>query len=271
VNTKPSRNEQAPDSSHSESAGLPVAGVVPMAGQATRLAGLTCSKEILPTRCNRSPDQQPVAVCEHLLGQLQRAGIHNVYITIREGKWDIPAHLEDGSRLGLHLAYLMMGRPFGTPYSVDQAYPFIRDRRVALGFPDMCFGDPDIFTPLLRHQESADAHLVLGIFPADRPHKVDMVELGPDHRVKRIVIKPAETQLQHTWGIAVWTPVFTEFMHSFLDRHQHTADQTPELYVGDVVRAAIQAGLDVQGVPVSTQPYIDIGTREDLERVSARP
>jgi glucose-1-phosphate thymidylyltransferase len=95
-----------------------------------------------------------------------------------------------------------------------------------------------------------------------------MLELGADHRIKQLVIKPTETTLQHTWGVAVWTPVFTEFMHALLEVHQHTADQSPELYVGDVVRAAIQAGLDVQGIPVSTRPFIDIGTREDLERVS---
>lgn len=260
-----------PDSAAADKTRLPVVGVVPMAGQATRLPGLPCSKEILPVGIGHSqdsPEQRPKAVCEHLLGQMQSAGIQDVYIVIRGGKWDIPEFLGDGSCLGLHLAYLMMGRPFGTPYSVDQAYAFVRDRRVALGFPDMYFDRPQIFTTLLAHQESSRADLVLGIFPADRPQKVDMLELDADHRIKQLVIKPTETTLQHTWGVAVWTPVFTEFMHTLLEAHQHTADQSPELYVGDIVRAAIQAGLDVQGIPVSTRPFIDIGTREDLERVS---
>jgi glucose-1-phosphate thymidylyltransferase len=199
---------------------------------------------------------------------MQGSGITDIYIVIRDGKWDIPAFLGDGARLDLRIAYLMMGRPFGTPYSVDQAYAFVRDRRVALGFPDMCFTQPDIFTPLLSHQETSGADVVLGVFPADRPEKVDMVELDANHRVKQIVIKPAQTTLYQTWGIAVWTPAFTEFMHAFLDTHQHSAGQSQELYIGDVVRAAIQTGLDVQGIPVSDQPFIDIGTREDLERAS---
>jgi glucose-1-phosphate thymidylyltransferase len=108
---------------------------------------------------------------------------------------------------------------------------------------------------------------VLGLFPADRPEKVDMVEVGDDRRIRQIVIKPAETHLRHSWGIAVWTPVFTEFMHRFLADHAGTADTTPELFVGDVVRAAMQAGLDVQGVEVSQQPFVDIGTWEDLRRL----
>lgn len=250
---------------------LPVVGVVPMAGQATRLTGLTSSKEILPVRFNHVTSASPPtskAVCEHLLGQMQGSGITDIYIVIRDGKWDIPAFLGDGARFDLRIAYLMMGRPFGTPYSVDQAYAFVRDRRVALGFPDMCFTQPDIFTPLLLHQETSGADIVLGVFPADRPEKVDMLELDANHRVTQIVIKPAQTTLHQTWGIAVWTPAFTEFMHTFLDTHQHSAGQAQELYIGDVVRAAIQTGLDVQGVPVSDQPFIDIGTREDLERAS---
>jgi glucose-1-phosphate thymidylyltransferase len=112
------------------------------------------------------------------------------------------------------------------------------------------------------------AGLLPGAFPEDRPEKMDMTEPGADHRIEQRVIKLAETTLQQTWGIAIWTPVFTEFRHTFLDSHQHTADPAPELYTGGVVRAAIQAGLSIQGIPVSDRPVIDIGTREVLERVS---
>ncbi len=247
-----------------------VIGVVPMAGRAARLAGLPCSKEIFPVGLTDAEDgetKRPLAVCEHLLGTLQSVGITEVYVVIRDGKWDIPGYLGDGSRLGLNLAYLLMGRPWGTPYSIDQAYPFVRDRRVALGFPDMWFGEDQIFTRLLAHQEASRADVVLGLFPADQPHKVDMVELGADHRITQIVIKPAATDLRHTWGIAVWTPAFTEFMHTFLLAHQQTAADSAELFVGDVVRAGLQAGLDVQGVQVSAQPFVDIGSWEDLQRI----
>lgn len=250
-----------------------VVGVVPMAGRATRLPELTCSKEIFPLDFATPPEvaqARPRAVCEHVLGGLQRAGIRQAYLVIRDGKWDIPAYLGDGSRLDLQLAYLMMGRPWGTPYSIDQAYAFVRDRRVALGFPDMCFADPLIFRRALDHQEASGADVVLGVFPADRPHKVDIVQLGANHRVEQILIKPQETTLRQTWGVAIWTPAFTEFLHSFLADHGRGADKAPELFVGDVVRAAIDAGMDVQGVEVSDQPFVDIGTAEDLARAFGR-
>lgn len=247
-----------------------VVGVVPMAGRATRLPRLPCSKEIFPLYFTTEPGAagpQPHAVCEHLLGTMQHAGVSEVYLVLRDGKWDIPAYLEDGSRHGLNLAYLMMGLPWGTPYSIDQAYPFVRERRVAMGFPDMCFNDSQIFRRTLDHHEASGADVVLGVFPTDRPHKVDIVQLGDNHRVEKIFIKPADATLSQTWGIAVWAPAFTEFLHDFLRSHQHDAELAPELFVGDVFRAAIEAGLNVQGIQVSTEPYVDIGTAEDLARM----
>lgn len=261
------------DTRHANSHYPEVVGVVPMAGRATRLPGLSCSKEILPVDSGTQPGETEPRlrpVCEHVLGGMQQAGIHKAYLIIRDGKWDIPACLGDGSRLGLQLAYLMMGLPWGTPYSIDQAYAFVRDRRVALGFPDMRFDNPQIFRRTLDHQETSGADVVLGIFPADRPHKVDMVQLGTDRRVEQIVIKPASTALNRTWGVAVWTPAFTEFQHDFLAAHSHGAAQAPELFVGDVVRAAMEAGMNVQGIEVSSQPFVDIGTAEDLARTSGR-
>jgi len=247
-----------------------VVGVVPMAGRATRLPSLPCSKEIFPLDFSAKPGSdvpRPRVVCEHVLGAMQHAGIREVYLVIRDGKWDIPAFLGDGSRLGLELAYLMMGLPWGAPYSIDKAYPFVRNHRVALGFPDMCFNDPQILRRALDHHDDSGADVVLGIFPTDRIHKVDIVQLGDNHRVEQILIKPADTTMNQTWGVAVWTPAFTEFLHSFLDSHQHIAEQTHELFVGDIIRVAIEAGLNVQGIQVSVQPYVDIGTPEDLSRV----
>jgi len=249
-----------------------VIGVVPMAGRALRLAGLPCSKEIYPVGARTAnADQQPRVVCEHLLGKMHTAGVSSVYIILREGKWDIPAYLGDGSKTGLQLAYLMMRLPYGTPYSVDQAFPFVRQATVALGFPDMIFGPEDIFTTLLEHQQTAGADVVLGLFPADRPEKVDMVEADNDGNVRQIIIKPRHTDLRHTWGVAVWAPTFTEFMHEFLAVHQKTAAGKAELFVGDVVRAAIENGLRVHGVQVSKQPFLDIGSWEDLVRSTSPP
>jgi glucose-1-phosphate thymidylyltransferase len=83
---------------------------------------------------------------------MRLAGVTRAYIVLREGKWDIPAYLGDGTMLNMHLAYLMMRLPFGAPYTLDQAYPFVQDALVAFGFPDIIFQPDDAFVQLLARQ-----------------------------------------------------------------------------------------------------------------------
>jgi glucose-1-phosphate thymidylyltransferase len=244
-----------------------IVGLVPAAGQATRIAPLPCSKELYPIGfrpVNTGPGKRPKVVCHYLLEKMLAAGISKAYIVLREGKWDIPAYLGDGSSLDVHLAYLMMGLPFGVPYTLDQAYPFVRDTIVAFGFPDILFQPDDAFVQLLARQAASNADVALGLFPAESPQKVDMVDLDNEGRVRQIVIRPRQTQLRYTWGIAVWTPAFTQFLHDHVAAYKSSAARQPELSVGDVVQAAIQNNLRVEGVPVSNDPYLDIGTPEDL-------
>ena len=111
-----------------------VIGLIPAAGKANRLAPLPCSKEMFPIGFGTTKENHnliPKVVCHYLLEKMRLAGITNAYIVIREGKWDIPAYFGDGSILGLNLAYLMMGLPFGVPYTIDQVYPFVQDAIIA--------------------------------------------------------------------------------------------------------------------------------------------
>lgn len=248
-----------------------VIGIVPMAGLATRLGQLPCSKEIHPIALDRhihAGGESPRVVCEYLLGKMRSAGITRVYIVLRDGKWDIPSYLGDGSAVGLNLAYLMMGLPYGTPYSINQAYSFLDEAIVALGFPDMILGHGNIFKDVLDHQKNGNADVVLGLFPADRPDKVDMVEVEEDKKITNIIIKPGQTELRFTWGIAVWSPIFSRYMHNYLASHQDAVKSKPELFVGNVIQAAIEEGMRVDGIRVSDTPYLDIGTREDLSKIT---
>jgi len=251
-------------------------GLIPAAGRAARLSPLTGSKEMIPVDFQNAEDHapsRPKVACEYLLDHMKNAGITKAYIVLREGKWDIPGYFGDGAAMGINLAYLLMGRPYGPPFTLDQAYPFIQQALVALGFPDIIFGSEDAYAKLIAKQRETHADVVLGLFPADQPQNVDMVEVDKDSRVRKINIKPSHTALSHTWGIAVWTPVFTRFMHQYLVTIQgqfESPDNTQELHVGDVIQAAIENGIQVLAVAVSTKPYIDIGIPENLARLKAK-
>ncbi len=250
-----------------------VVGLVPAAGWGRRVAPLPCSKEIYPVGFHTGGKQKgrPRVAMHYLLENMRRADVQKVYVVLREGKWDIPAYLGDGHELGLHVAYLMMRLPHGTPFTLDQAHPFVQDARVVFGFPDILFQADDAFVRLLEKQRRTGADVVLGLFPAHQPHKMDMVEADAEGRVRSIIIKPAKTLLKRTWIIAVWTPAFTAFMHTYL---KHALGEQPpeapfteaEVFVGDVIQAAIDSDLHVASVAFPEGSYVDIGTPRDLRR-----
>ena len=249
-----------------------IIGLIPAAGQATRIAPLPCSKEIYPVGLRSvAGSVRPKVVCHDLLEHMERAGIRKVYMVLREGKWDIPAYLGDGNAFHLHLAYLMMRLPFGPPYSLDQAYPFVRHSLVALGFPDILLEPDDVFVRLRTRQAETGADLVLGLFPTDRPETCDMVATDPAGRAQQLVMKPMSTTLQHAWLIAVWTPRFTQFLHDHVAAAVTLAAASPvprrEMHVGEVIQAAIEAGLHVNTLQFPQGWYLDIGTPEGLARL----
>ena len=160
----------------------------------------------------------------------------------------------------------MTALPFGVPYTLDQAYPFVQVAIVALGFQISSFNLKKRLCLCWPGWRPSDADVVLGLFPTDRPEKVDMVDLDDDSRVLHIAIKPRQTHLRYTWGLAVWKPTFTHFLHEHLIAIKTSAKVRPELFVGDVIQAAIDDGLRVEAVHVADTPYLDIGTPEDLVR-----
>jgi glucose-1-phosphate thymidylyltransferase len=244
-----------------------VVGLIPAGGLATRIAPLPVSKEIYPIGFRQSEGghgTRPKVVCHYLLEKMRQAGITRAYIVLREGKWDIPAYLRDGVLVNMHLAYMMLGLPFGTPYTLDQAYPFIQHSTVAFGFPDIVFQADDAFGQLLIRKSHSKASVILGLFPAEEPQRLDMVDLDNNGAVREILTKPAHTHLSHSWCIAVWTPVFSRFLHEYVAAHKETAAMKAEVSVGQVIQMGIESGIKVEGIAVSDRPYLDIGTAEDL-------
>jgi glucose-1-phosphate thymidylyltransferase len=248
---------------------MEVVGLIPAAGLGGRLGPIPCSKEIYPVGFGALAGKDglwPKASCQYLLEKMRQGGVRKVFIVLREGKWDIPAYLRDGKSCGLHIAYLMQDVPYGVPFSLAQGHPFVQDKLIAFGWPDIILSGHDEFTILLHRQEETRADVVLGLYPADRPQKVDMIDVAEDGGIREIVIKPVQTGLRWTWGVAVWTPVFSAYLYRFIQDRYQSAKHSPEIFVGDVFRAAYESGLTIQTVQVSGDPYIDIGTPDDLRR-----
>ena len=257
-------------------------GLLPAGGRGTRISPLPMSKELFPIGFQQWPSLpglRPKVACQYLLDNMRQAGITKAFIILRPGKWDIPDYLGDGSFLGMTLAYLTIHVPFGVPFSLNQAYPFIQDATVAVGFPDMLIQPNDAYRHLLTRLDQTDADVVLGLFPTDQPEKVGVVDYDQSSgRVSGIFEKSTLTHLRYMWAIALWQPTFTEFLNQFIQaklqqlmggRSPQTLTQMPpytEIPIGDVIHAAIKAGLHVNSHPFTTGRYLDIGTPENLQR-----
>ncbi len=248
-----------------------IIGLVPMAGRATRISPLPMSKELYPIALRQTGQgARPKVASHYLLERMRRAGIQRACLVLRDGKWDIPAYYNDGTLLlDMHLAYVMMRLPYGAPFSLDAAYPFVKDAIVATGFPDILFAPDDAFAHLLARQKETDADVVLGLFPWDQPLKDDMVDFDETGQVRVVTIKEDARHLHYTWVMAVWSPVFTQYMHTFLQAQVQSGEaQHSELSVGHVVRAAVLDGLDVRAVAFPEGRFLDIGTPEGLAGVT---
>lgn len=250
-----------------------VIGLMPAAGWASRLGPIPCSKEVYPVgfySINNGKDLRPKVVSHYLLENMRSADIRKAYIILRENKWDIPAYFGDGKLVDMHISYLMMDLPYGVPYTLDQAYPFVKDALVALGFPDIMFQPGNAYEDILDRQAETGSDIVLGLFPTDRPHKNDMVELDNNGRIRALDIKPQQTKLTYTWQIAVWTPVFSRYLHDYVSDRKENHDNLKhqkELYVGDIIQAAINDNMQIDYVLFKDGSCLDIGTPEDLRKV----
>lgn len=252
-------------------------GLVPAAGRANRIAPLPCSKELYPIGFHKvegTDGLRPKVVSHYLLEKMRIAGVRKAYVILRQGKWDIPAYWGDGKMLGMDLAYVVIEDSSGPPDTIDRANSFVKDKIVAFGFPDILFRPTDVFAKLLARLNRSGGDVVLGLFPAHDTKAMDMINIDARLRVRAIHLKPRKTRLKYAWLCAVWTPVFTEFLHQFLHRVRkgknaslignRRIDPGGDIPVGAVLRAAVQNKLKVEGVTFPTGRYIDIGTPRAL-------
>jgi glucose-1-phosphate thymidylyltransferase len=247
-----------------------IVGLIPAAGIAQRISPLPCSKELLPVGfhpADKNTDSRLKVVSYYLLESMRVANISKVYIVLRKGKWDIPAYFADGKTVNMPIAYLMMDLPYGVPYTINQAFPFIKDSMVMFGFPDIIFEPQSAFIQLLQKQKKSQSDIVLGLFPTLPHHKGDMVYLRNNGMLESIYVNTESADPGQTWIIAVWTSKFTHFMYEYLIGLQRSENESKrELFMGDVIRAAFESGLSTEVVNFSAGKFLDIGNPENLAK-----
>lgn len=246
-----------------------VVGLIPAAGRGLRLRPFRAAKELLPagmTTDAAGGGPRLKLVCEYSLDALRTAGIKRALTVIAEHKLDVFRTLGDGRAHGLELAYLNQENAAGLPAAIDCAFPWIEGRQAALMLPDTVIEPAQCCGLALDELKRTGADVVLGVFPTDTPEDLCPVELDAAGRVTALHDKVIGVEVMNSWGLAVWQPRFSAFLHYALPAL--TPQKPRELTLAEVLRAALQASFDIRGLPIEGGRFRDLGTPEALRRLA---
>lgn len=246
-----------------------VLGIVPAAGLGSRLWPYRAPKELIQVGYHEvgdaaSPRLLPKAAVEHVLLAMRCGAIRTAFIVVSPAKWEVLRYLGDGGHLDIGLAYLCQEEPKSMPHAIDLVRPFAGGRDVCLGMPDTIVRPDDCYAQLRDFHTSHHADVSLGVFPTADPRSLAPVLIEPGTcRVLAVVDKPEHPPVDNTWGIAIWSPAFTELLHETLNARP---DHGCELSLSDVFVAAVTAGLRVFALAFPQGEFHDIGTPEGVLR-----
>lgn len=240
-----------------------VVGLLPATGQASGFGPLPCSKEILPVRIaeEQGDDASTEVASASVLRAMAEAGIEQALFMIDCEKLDIAAYWGSGSRAGLSLAYHPIDGAASVVHAVVAARPFVRDRTVAFGYPDVVYHAPQMYERLIEKQEASGADVVLALFPACDPSREDTVNVSRDGVVREIRVRSATSPFEWAWAAAVWSPAVTDFMHNVVpDERGSGVARGAEVSIADVMNRAQRHGLTIVSVTFPDGRFYDIDT-----------
>jgi dTDP-glucose pyrophosphorylase len=230
-------------------------GIVPAAGNGTRIQPLAFSKELLPVGSrDEGTGERPKAVSEYLIERMMTGGADKICLVISPGKHDILQYF--GARFEeAHIAYVVQPHAAGLCDAIFRASPIVApDEPVIVGLPDTIWFPQSALTAL-----PAD-RLSFLLFPTDTPQLFDAVVLRSDGEIEEIQVKPQTPRSHWIWGaFRMPGPVFHQ-LHA-LWRARNCRDE----YVGTLVNAWIAAGGAATGVTAG-RTYVDVGTLHGYRR-----
>ena len=234
-------------------------GVIPAAGLASRLGPLGYPKELLPITyvAEDGGALRPMPVIEASFRQLRDAGVGRALVITSDRKPELMQYLGNGGGIGLDLAFLQQARPEGLAAAVALALPWTQGANACLLLPDTIVRPEHALRDARALFESAHADLVLGVLPTDKPKELGPVRFDAAMRVIEVQDKPAETDLNNSWSMAVWGRHFGALLAD-------AVKQNPAQSLGAVFQQAVDHGLTVMAVWFPGGAFYDVGTPKGL-------
>ena len=225
-------------------------GIIPAAGNGTRIQPLAFSKELLPvgSRLDEGGMERPRAVSEYLIERMVRAGADKLCFVISPWKSDILQYY--GAAVGdVDIAYVCQAGAVGLCDAIFRALPVVpANEPVMVGLPDTIWFPSDALCAL------PDDRLSFLLFPVENPALFDAVVMDDDGRVLEIEVKSATARSRWIWGAFKMPGATFHALHRlWLERERR------DEYIGTLVNAWLQAGGEAWGVR-GGESYVDVGT-----------
>ena len=234
-------------------------GVIPAAGLASRLGPLGYPKELLPITYvpGEGGHLRPLPVIEASFRQLSQAGVGRALVITSDRKPELMQYLGNGGGIGLDLAFLQQPQPQGLAAAVALALPWTGSANTCLLLPDTIVRPEVALKEARALFESAGADLVLCVLPTDKPKELGPVRFDTQMRVTEVQDKPAQTDLDNSWAMAIWSPRFGELL-------ARAVKADPGQTLGAVFQQAVEAKLNVRAAWFAGGAFYDVGTPKGL-------
>jgi len=159
-------------------------------GQGTRLRPLTCNtpKSMVPVL--NTP------FLEHVIRNLKAHRITDIILAQHHLPESMKQYFGDGSKLGVHLTYVIEDTPRGTAGAVKNAEHYLDGTFFVLNGD--IFHNRD-FTGFLKEHRKSRAKATIVLSPVDDPSIYGVVETDKNGRVLRFIEKPRKEDAPSNW------------------------------------------------------------------------
>ncbi len=224
-------------------------GIIPSAGNGTRIQPLAFSKELLPVGSRMDGDvERPRAVSEYLVERMVIGGASKLCFVISPGKSDILEYY-GGCIDGASICYAVQPKPSGLCDAIFRALSMINENEpVLVGLPDTIWFPPDALRYL------PDNELSFLLFPVDRPEFFDAVVTDESGRVLEVRVKQKPVVTKWVWGAFKMPGNVLHDLHRLWNQPGR-ADE----YVGTLVNEYLRLGGTASALKLGTD-YVDVGT-----------
>jgi glucose-1-phosphate thymidylyltransferase len=226
-------------------------GIIPAAGQGSRIQPLAFSKELLPVgRRSEGEGTRPRAVSDYLIERLVIGGAMRLCFVISPTKSDIIEYY-GGSAYSAAICYCVQPKPTGLCDSIFRAVPFIDPAEpVMIGLPDTIWFPSNALLAL------PDNRLSFLLFPVEQPEYFDAVVMDSNDRVIEIQVKQPGATSRWIWGAFKMPGAVLQELFE-LWKQRDCVDE----YFGTLINAWVDQGGEALGFRAGSS-YLDVGTMD---------